>query len=266
MNTANETIALLKARTAATRGPDRIDRVELAGVDFHWPNAPMAHGLHHTLGYNPVRSALFSRSYGAGDHIALPDQKVFTPLNPGYRSLMTDLIGLRFIVTRAPLDELDPKAKPMEFPLVARTPDGFVYENPRALPRVLFASRARQADFSTMIGDGRWPEGFDPRETVLLGRPVSPSVAEAKPGPRSVRIISYRNTEVVIEARSERGGFVVLNDAWDDWWRVEVDGKEARIEQANVMFRAVAVPGGTVRVRFVYRPFSGALGELLSRK
>jgi hypothetical protein len=264
--TTNQTIALLNARTAATRGPDRIDRVELAGVEFHWPNATMTHGLHHTLGYNPLRSALLSKAYGAGDHIALPDQKMFTPLNPSYRSLMTDLIGLRYIASRVPLQELDPKAAPEDFPLIARTPEAYVYENPRALPRVLFAARALQADFADMTATGRWPNGFDPRSTVLLDRPVTSDEAADRGGARTVRIQRYANTEVVIEAASERGGYVVLNDAWDDWWRAEVNGRPATIERANVMFRAVAVPPGAATVRFVFRPFSGALGELMKRK
>ncbi len=276
-DTANETIALLKARTAATRGPDRIDRVELAGVGFHWPNVTLTHGLHHTLGYNPVRSAAYSTSVGARDHIAGPDQRLFTPLAPSYKSLMIDMVGLRYIATGIPMRDLyaaAPRAPGLppavfseeDFPLIARTAEAYVYENPRALPRVLFAARAQQVDFAATIRSGLWPDGFDPRETVLLQRAATAAEAAARPGPRSVRIVSYRNTEVVIEAVSESGGFVVLNDSWDDWWRVEVNGAAAQIEHANVVFRAVAVPAGTVTVRFVYRPFRGALGEVLKRK
>jgi hypothetical protein len=265
-DSTNATIAQLKDLTAKTRASDRIDRVELAGIEFHWPNASLIHRLHHTLGYNPVRSALLSKGYGAGDHIALPDQKVFTPLSPSYRSLMTDMMGLRYIASRVPLTELDPKASPDDFPEVGRTQDAFIYENPRALPRVLFAGRAQQADFDMLMSQGRWPDGFDPRETVLLDRLINPREQDSGPGPRSVRIVSYRNTEVMLEAVSQSGGFVVLNDSWDEWWRAEVDGRPALIEQANLMFRAVAVPGGTVRIRFSYHPFRGALGELLRRK
>lgn len=277
MDTANPTIALLKDLTARSQGPDRLDRVELAGVGFHWPNATLTHGLHHTLGYNPVRSAILSSGFGARDHIAVPDQRQFTPLVPSYRSLLVDMIGLRYIASPIPLNELNdvaarasdrtPQRLDMaDFPLIARTPDAYVYENPRALPRVLFASQARQADFAGLIRTGDWPAGFDPREAVLLDRPVLPREAEVKPGQRTVRITSYRNTEVVLEARSDTGGFVVLNDSWDDWWRVEVNGAPAVIERANVMFRAVAVPSGTVTVRFIYRPFRGALGEVLGWK
>jgi hypothetical protein len=276
-DTANATIVLLKERTAVTRGPDRIDRVELAGVGFHWPNATLTHGLHHTLGYNPVRSAIYSSSVGARDHIAGPDQRLFTPLMPSYRSLMADLVGLRYIAIGMSMADLYAAAPrepglppavfdPADFPLIARTPDAYIYENPRALPRVLFPSHAVQADFDAMIKTGRWPDAFDPREAVVLDRLIPPAQAAPKPGPRSIRIASYRNTEVVIEADSPSGGFVVLNDNWDDWWRVEVDGRPADIERANVVFRAVAVPAGKVRVRFIYRPFRGALGEALRRR
>jgi hypothetical protein len=271
-NTANETIAILKRKVDENRGPDRIDRVELAGIDFHWPNATLIHGLHHTLGYNPVRSAIYSSSVGAGDHIAGPDQRVFTPLMPSYRSVMADLLGLRYIASPVPLDELykvaERKRLPpvvvdaQDFPLVARTPDAYIYENPRALPRVLFAGNALQADFNDLIRTGAWPD-FDPRRTVLLDRPIAPEEAASKDDVRSVRIVSYRNTEVIIEAESEKGGFVVLNDSWDDWWYVEVNGKPAAIERANVAFRAVAVPPGRHQVRFVFRPFRGALAEVL---
>jgi hypothetical protein len=275
-NSTNETIALLKRKVVETRGPDRIDRVELVGVGFHWPNVTMIHGLHHTLGYNPVRSAIYSNSVGARDHIAGPDQRLFTPLMPSYRSILADLVGLRYIASSIPIEEVyrvaprDPGLPPAvfdpaDFPLIARTPDAYVYENPRALPRVLFPGNARQADFTTMIAKGGWPD-FDPRRTVLLDRPIAPTEAEAKDDARSVRIVSYRNTEIVVEARSERGGFVVLNDSWDDWWRVEIDGRPATLERANVAFRAVAVPPGEHLVRFVFRPFSGALAELLGRR
>jgi Dolichyl-phosphate-mannose-protein mannosyltransferase len=273
-DTRNETIALLKQKVAETRGPDRIDRVELAGLGFHWPNASLTHGLHHTLGYNPVRSAIYSSSVGARDHIAGPDQRLFTPLFPSYKSLMADLVGLRYIATgismqalyaAAPREKLAPaQFIADDFPLVARTGDAFVYENPRALPRVLFAGNAVRADFAEMIKSGVWPEGFNPSETVILDRVLSSDEAATKRGVRSVKILSYRNTEVVIEADSTTGGFVVLNDAHDDWWRVEVNGKPAVYERANVAFRAVAVPAGKQTVRFVFSPFRGALNEVLA--
>ena len=90
------------------RDDTRRDRIELAGLGFHWPNASLTHRLENTLGYNPIRLALYSQATGAEDHVGLPDQRKFTPLFPSYRSTLANLLGLRFIVTGAPIETMDP--------------------------------------------------------------------------------------------------------------------------------------------------------------
>jgi hypothetical protein len=261
-DSANETVALLKRRLAATAAPDRRDRVELAGVDFHWPNIGMVHGFDHTLGYNPIRLKHYAEATGAGDQIALPDQKVFSPLYPSYRSMLADLLGLRLIVTRVPVEDMDRTLKPGDLTLIARTADGYVYENPHALPRVMFATRAEPADFDEILRTGRWPD-FDPRRTVLLqGGAQSGGAAEAD---GSAHLLHYGHTRVSVEAESTTGGWVVLADSWHPWWTAEVDGTPAPVERADVIFRAVRVPPGRHRVDFVFRPFRGALDELRQR-
>ena len=77
--------------------------------------------------------------------------------------------------------------------------------------------------------------------------------------------MSYRNTEVVLEADSPDGGWVVLNDPWHPWWFAEVDGKPARMHRANVLFRAVAVSPGRHTVRFRFLPLAGAWAQLRKR-
>ena len=244
--TRNATIAILKSKVVADA--TRRDRIELAGLGFHWPNASLTHSLENTLGYNPLRLALYSEATGAEDHVGLPDQRKFSPLFPSYRSKLANLLGLRFIATGAPIETMDPRLKAGDLPLVARTTDGYIYENRQAFPRVLFATEARATDFDRMLADGVWPD-VDLRTTVLLERapPLQRSSATGAVAPRrpgSVRIVSYRNTEVVLEADSPDGGFVVLNDLWHPWWFAEIDGKPAPILRANVLFRAVRRPAG----------------------
>ncbi len=260
-DTADPTIAFLRARLAAANDGQHRERIELAGVDFHWPNASMVHRLDHVLGYNPVRLRWFSDATGAGDHVALPDQRRFSPLMPSYRSPMADLLGLRYVATRGPITDIDPSLKEGDLPLVLRTATAFIYENPRALPRVLFVPEAMPVDQDALIASGRWPEGFDPRRTVLTPRDAEPSPG----GPGDVRIVRYRNNEVLVAAMSDKGGYVVLNDAWHPWWSVEIDGMEAPLLRANAIFRAVRVPPGAHEVRFVFRPVVGAIRELRQR-
>jgi hypothetical protein len=254
-DTHNATIAILKSKVVANE--TRRDRIELAGLGFHWPNASLTHGLENTLGYNPVRFALYSRAVGAEDHVGLPDQRKFSPLFPSYRSTLANLLGLRFIATGAPIEMIDKRLKEGELPLLARTTDGYIYENPDTLPRALFATEARAADFSRMLADGVWPDA-DLRTTMLLETLAAPAQGTPR-RPGSVRITSYRNTEVILEADSPDGGWVVLNDLWHPWWFAEVDGRPAAILRANVLFRAVAVPAGRHTIRFQFRPIAGAM-------
>lgn len=255
--TRNDTIAQLKSRTQAGQSDTRRDRVELVGFGFHWPNASMTHELENTLGYNPVRLRLYSNATGAGDHAGLIAQKAFSPLMPSYRSQLSDLLGLRFIATSAPIVEVDQKLGHEDLPLVAKTADGYIYENTHALPRVLFASAARDADFKDMISSGAWPD-IDFNTTVLLEH-----AAAAPPRrPGRVRIVSYHNTNVALESDSPDGGFVVLNDVWQPWWYVTVDGQEKPILRANVLFRAVAVPPGRHAIVFSFEPLRGAFDQL----
>ncbi|HEX5999536.1 MAG TPA: hypothetical protein VFZ16_09090 [Hyphomicrobiaceae bacterium] len=272
----NAIIALLKEKVV--QNETRRDRIELAGLGFHWPNASLTHRLENTLGYNPLRLGVYSKATGAIDTVGLPEQREFAPLFPSYHSTLADLLGLRFIATGIEVEKMDRHLEPGDLKLVARTADGFVYENPQAMDRVLFATDARQADFAQMLADGKWPEA-DLRTTVLLDGSPSPrlrgkgrdegqpmaSAASAASQPRrpgKARIVSYRNTEVILEAESPDGGWVVLNDLWHPWWMAEVDGHPAKIERANVLFRAVAVPPGRHVVRFVFRPFAGAWRQL----
>jgi hypothetical protein len=260
----NETIALLKRETARTAGPDRRDRIELAGIDFHWPNASLVHELDNTLGYNPLRLGLYSKATGAEDHVALPDQRKFSALMPGYRSLLADMLGLRFIATGVPVERIDPSLKPGDLVQIARTKDAYVYENPRALPRVLLVRQAQKVDFDAILASGRWPEGFDPRSTVLLDHDLPPLPAgPAQAG--SVRLLDYGTTQVALAVDAPQGGIVVLNDVWHHWWQVEINGKPAELLRANVLFRGVQVPPGRSTVTFVFRPFQGLFEDVGKR-
>ena len=90
----------------------------------------------------------------------------------------------------------------------------------------------------------------------------------------SAKILRYDNTLVDVEAVAPaQGGFLVLNDVWQNWQAAYVDGRPAPILRANLMFRAVRLPPGPHRVRFRFEPLRGlraipaeklALAELAS--
>lgn len=263
--TQNETVATLKRLLAQPADSPRRDRVELLGMGFEWPNVGMVHGFDHTLGYNPLRLADFSDAVGTRDTIAGPDQRKFTALFPSYRCRLADYLGLRYIATPVPIGQVDKSLRAGDLRLVARTQQGFIYENPRALPRVQFVGGWQMADFDSMKRAGRWPE-IDPQQVVLLDA-EPPETAFEGPNlvPADVRLLRYDNTEVEIEVTAGQAGFVVLNDIWHPWWRAQVDGVETEILKANVLFRAVQVGAGKHRVRFSFHPVEGALAEFRER-
>ncbi len=292
-DTRNETIAFLSHHLRRKTGSPWRDRIEVAGIGFDWQNAAEAHGFDQTLGYNPLRTALVTRALGAGDYIAGYEQRAFSPLFPSYRCRLADLLGLRFIASPVPIGRVDRRIGDEDLNFLGRTPDAYIYENPRALPRVLFVEKTMVADFERILADGRWPE-FDPRQTVLLdptdppnqvmqrtslALSILPRVGQALavplPSPATTPalaasgeteteavIVRYENTRVDVVVNTPRAGFLVLSDVWHPWWHATVDGAEATIRRANVMFRAVAVPAGRHRIRFEFHPLAGALTDM----
>jgi hypothetical protein len=261
-NTTDETVRLLKARLAGTTAPDRRDRVELVGVGYHWPNLGLAQGFDHVFGHNPLRLRWFQEATHAGDTVALASQRVFSPLYPSYRSAFADLLGVRFIATGVPVEHIDASLKPGDLNFIARTKDAYVYENPRALPRVMLLTDWRLANFEDLLQNG-WPD-VDPRRTVLLKKaPVGFPGGAVVGG--SARLLRYANTEVVVEVEAPAGGILLLNDVWQPWWRADIDGAEAEILKADVIFRAVVCPRGRHVVRFSFHPLAGAFAEMFGK-
>jgi hypothetical protein len=267
-DTKNDTIAFLRTHLAALPNSVRRDRAEMVGLGFEWPNCSLIHNFDHDLGYNPVRLGAIAEGMGASETVAEAWQRRFTPLFPSYRSLMADMLGLRYIATKQPIETIDKKLKPGDLNLVARSSGGYVYENPRALPRAIFATDWMAADFGRIVATGHWP-GFDPMRTVLLNamplqRPAFQGLPVSLSSP-AILLRTYRNTEIQIEVDSPKAGFVVLNDIWHPWWFGSVDGKPAEILRANVLFRAIQVPAGKHTVRFEFKPVEGAMKEIAAR-
>jgi len=259
-DTRNETVALIRQRLAA-QAPNHRDRVELIGIGYHWPNICLIHGCEHVFGHNPLRLKWFYDATGVGDTVAAVDQRPFSPLYPSYRSPFADLLGLRVIATGVPVEQIDKTLKPGDLTFVARTGDAYVYENPRALPRVMMVGDWKVADFARLLADG-WPEGVDPAKTVLLEQAPRAAPLTMFETAGTARLVRDANTEAVIEVDSPSGGMVVLNDAWHPWWRATIDGTETEIVRANAIFRAVQVPPGKFTVRFTFAPLRGAWQEL----
>jgi hypothetical protein len=102
------------------------------------------------------------------------------------------------------------------------------------------------------------------REVLLDRRPdPGPGDGEARPL-LLARLAEDRPEEVAAEVTSNQPGLLVLTDLDYPGWIAEEGGRRLPILRADGYFRAVALPAGTHRVVFRYRPLSFYAGAAVS--
>jgi hypothetical protein len=107
----------------------------------------------------------------------------------------------------------------------------------------------------------------DPYVQVLLEHKPPAAVGRAGSGSDAptATIVRESNIETVVSASAgPDGGYLVVADSYDPFWRVEVDGIPAPLLRANALYRAVRLTPGAHDVRFVYRPTPFYLGVVVT--
>jgi len=105
-------------------------------------------------------------------------------------------------------------------------------------------------------------EEFDPLKEVILQTALP---ASGETGfEASLKMVRYTSAHVAIRASVNNSGILVLADSFYPGWKVYVDGREEKILQANLFFRAVALSKGDHLVEFDYKPFSFTIGLAVS--
>jgi hypothetical protein len=148
-----------------------------------------------------------------------------------------------------------------------------VYDAPVRLFRVPEpASRVYLARARVAIADYKaWEEmaepSFEPgREIVLIGdapaEGAAPPPVPAAPG--RVVVTERRADRVDLEVDSPAPTYAVLAETCAKGWTAEVDGADAAIRTANLLFCAAAVPAGRHRVVFEYRAPGARAGLVTS--
>lgn len=78
------------------------------------------------------------------------------------------------------------------------------------------------------------------------------------------RIVALTASRVEIDVTAAQPGLLTVTDTYYPGWRASVDGKEAPVVRANVLFRGVPVPAGAHHVILSYDPLSVKAGFALS--
>jgi hypothetical protein len=94
---------------------------------------------------------------------------------------------------------------------------------------------------------------FDPLKTVLVSTPQNnlPALATNDVA-GTVEFQSYSTKRIVLAANAAAPSILLLNDKFDDNWRVTVDGKPAALLRCNFIMRGVPLSPGAHTVEFAF--------------
>jgi hypothetical protein len=129
------------------------------------------------------------------------------------------------------------------------------------LPRAFLVPKMRVPEEGQLFIDF-YDKSFDPREEVLLNKPV-----EFKESPHfqgNVKEVTYSPNHVTVKTSQEGNGFLVLLDTFLHGWTVKVDGREQPILQAYGFYRAVQLEPGEHTLEFDYFPQGLKKGLIVS--
>ncbi len=108
-----------------------------------------------------------------------------------------------------------------------------------------------EASLIAALTDENW-QPF--RQVHLLGAGDCPALSESVEETGTVTLLEDFGNRVGLQVDTAVTGWLVLADTFYPGWNVLVDGQPTTIQRANLMFRAVPIPAGSLTVEFVYRP------------
>jgi hypothetical protein len=146
-----------------------------------------------------------------------------------------------------------------------------VWRNTRAVSRAWLVSEAEAVDGEEALrrirGEGAGE--FDPRRTALLEvgaeeLPRLPARTAQGAATGTARVAEYEPNRIVVETDATAASVLVVSEIFYPGWEATVDGGRARIDLADYLLRAVAVPAGRHRVEMRYRAPAARNGAIIS--
>jgi hypothetical protein len=129
-----------------------------------------------------------------------------------------------------------------------------LYLNPRYLLRARMVYKYEVIKNKDMILKRLNDPDFDYRETIILeedpGIEIGRGVSQYTPS--EVRIIDNKINSMMIAAKTDYPGFLVLAENNYPPWKAIVDDKETKIYTADYIFRAIPLDKGTHKIKLIY--------------
>jgi hypothetical protein len=247
-------------------GINRIEGFDTASIDR---NFPAVYHLYTPEGYDTLRFARYAELIAASDTGSAPqvysrsDATLPTKENE-YRMRIMDLLGVKYIVDK----EDNPKTG-KDWHYERFTPDKLhgiwqngrfqVYERETVLPRYFLTNDYLVEKNDKEIIKKIYNKSY-PLKKVILEQFPTLQINSNEKLTYDIHLEKYDSNEVVFKVKTSGNAILFLSDSFDSDWQVFVNGKKSKILRADYALRAVEIPKGTARVRFVYTPKSFTVG------
>lgn len=117
-------------------------------------------------------------------------------------------------------------------------------------PKALFVPNLEVLSSETDVTQRLAAPDWNPRQTMLVTREVAGQPQSSPAGNRQgqVRLLRYSPRTIEVEATTDSGGYLLINDYYHTAWRASINGTNIPILRANLVMRGIALPPGASRV------------------
>ncbi|MBY0613203.1 MAG: hypothetical protein K2P80_13570, partial [Beijerinckiaceae bacterium] len=161
--------ALDKALKTDVERKELRSRTEVLGLGGPWQNIAMVQGFESTNGYNPLRIGAYDTMMRPGQNSHVLGYRKFTPSAPSLDSPLCRRVGLRYILTSAPKNEIPTWyfKDADKLKTVFAGEEIFIFRLPNVLPRAALVSRVTRIDRPDTVEPDTYPPG-DLRDQALI--------------------------------------------------------------------------------------------------
>jgi hypothetical protein len=199
----------------------------------------MVYQIEQTLGYDPMRWAPYERAMGSDQNSHLNERKL-TERFTGYDSRLAKRLGVRMVVSGAPIDTILPREAYDSLTFLGPLGDAYLYQNADVAPRAVVAPLGKPDEAKAAAG------------SIIMIPDTSPDDAPLG----QAEIVSYHQSQVVVRVKLEKPGLLILHDIYHPAWKAWRGSEPVPVLRANGLFRAVALPAGEHTVTFSFEPLS----------
>jgi len=145
--------------------------------------------------------------------------------------------------------------------------EDYIYENERTMPRAWVVHQVKEVEEEKAALEAVL--SIDPKEEAVVEVCKSANQqigkwADGKESGEQVQVREYTPNRVVVEAKLESAGLLVLSEIWYPGWRAYVDGRDVPVCRVDYLLRGVFLEAGRHKIVFAFRPVSVLLGGAVS--